>query len=228
MQRKEEIKITPEILATLQAHRRRTKVGPTKLFYKKKYPKGLTPALVVGWLEKKVKSASKAHLDYVMQQWEILPSHKNKKIKPYRKNRPAVKYEYVPITPEIRAKLRDYRDRARLFPRHILKDATDKPKGLNIDIISSFYRDSRKSARIDMLEWVLDKCKELDETAIKYEQTDEIEDRVSHARKAFNIFCDKYVQAVAKGKQRQWRKEVIAYVELMADDAESVAKKIKR
>ncbi|MGQ0526647.1 MAG: hypothetical protein ACT4OY_01230 [Alphaproteobacteria bacterium] len=66
-------KITPELLATLRDYKARTGVAVMALLNKspEDVPQGLTSTLINSWLEGKTKSARKAYLEYVLNEWRV-------------------------------------------------------------------------------------------------------------------------------------------------------------
>lgn len=65
------IQITPDIIDGLKSHRERTGVGPHKLLRgRKDRPTGLSGIQISAWIDGKIKSARKQHVNYVLKIWE--------------------------------------------------------------------------------------------------------------------------------------------------------------
>jgi len=141
------IKITPETKNVLHQYKKQTRIGAEKLLNGAQgIPDGLNAAIINNWLTGGSTTAYSEYIEYVMRTWKELAEGEQERIE---------------ITPDIMAALKDSRDRVKRFPSYVLAAATDIPQGLSPHIISSWFSGTAKTARKDHLNYVLDRCKQL-------------------------------------------------------------------
>ena len=72
---REFIAVTPRIRDSLHQHKKRTGRGPHSLLSDMPdVPEGLTPRVIMGWLEGRSKTARWEHIDYVRKLWRRVPT----------------------------------------------------------------------------------------------------------------------------------------------------------
>jgi len=136
----ERIPITEDIINTLTAHKERTGCASIALM---KYacdraPDGLKPILIDSWLAKRIKSARKDHVEYVLQLWVSLEDNKT-----------------VAIDDTVRAKLTSERDRTGIQVTSLLKGRKDVPRGLRTSVASKYISGCRKTMPQEHLTYLL-------------------------------------------------------------------------
>ena len=143
------IEITQDTRSILKTYRKKTGITPHKLLQlSKPVPKKLDASLIRSWITGKVTVAKKEHLEFVLQQWEKLS---------------AGKAEFVEITPELLAVLRDYKDRLGVWASALLKGKQDVPEGLTINVMSGWLEGRTKTLRVSHLEYVLETYRRIDQ-----------------------------------------------------------------
>lgn len=142
------IEITSEDFEKIHTYKKLTNMGATTFLKKvKNIPADLTAEKINNWLSGNSKTVREDHLSFVLEKWKELAEGNQTRIA---------------ITPEVLTRLIDYRDRGNLLPGHILKNASDKPKGLSAHIISTWLSGRVKRVRKDHLDYVLLRCKQFE------------------------------------------------------------------
>lgn len=129
---------SPELVAELRGEQARTGVSVTKLLRDQNdVPDRLTPSRFYSLLSGDIVAISAEELDCLRRLWRALPT-----------------VEFVHLTPEIVSRLKDLAERTGKGSQAILRGASDKPEGLNGDLIKRWLAGAKK-ARKDQLDYVL-------------------------------------------------------------------------
>jgi hypothetical protein len=135
----ERIRITPEIVEELKGYQDKSGFGPTALLKgRPDCPAALTANRVYGWLVGRIKSARQSELDYLRRVWPGAQSP-----------------DQVPLTPELRAKLRAMKESTGTGEIALLSGQKRKPEGLSASVIASWLNGSTKSANKAHLDYVI-------------------------------------------------------------------------
>jgi hypothetical protein len=127
------------MIETLRAYREKTGVGSIALLKNQSdCPENLTPRHIQSWLDGRLISVPQEHLKYVLEKWQALPV-----------------FEFGQITEDILDVLQGHWHRTKVGPNTLLKDATDKPEGLQPHIIAAWLDARSRSYRRDHLDYVL-------------------------------------------------------------------------
>lgn len=131
--------ITAEIRAELNALRERVGVGVERLLrMADDKPDDLRIAEVFRWLNGAADTARADHLDYILQSWRALPA-----------------VRFVAISPTLRERLRELRDRTGVEPAELLEQGSTPPDGLTPRKVEGWLRGSARRAQADHLDHVV-------------------------------------------------------------------------
>jgi len=148
----EKVEITPEILAELKHHRKRTNKAPMALLkgLRAELPKGLTSAQINNWMAG-VKTVKKEYLDYVLRLWREMPD--------YMETPEILKAKdpRVPVTPEIIQEIRFHQRRTGVKANGFMRQfRSSAPEGLTDNIIQSWTDGGTKTIKTEHLDFVLE------------------------------------------------------------------------
>ena len=132
------ITITEKRRMELRRLRRTTNSGPDKLLGNmEKVPEGLTRTMIQFWMTGRTRTARSGHLSAVLSAWRELED------------------QIVPITPEIRARLRRLRQQSRIGPDGLLRGKSREwPSGLRTWMVHDWLKEGTH-ARRDHLDYVI-------------------------------------------------------------------------
>ena len=161
------IPIIKEAIDALKRHQLRSGLLPTRLLGGvNDVPEGVTASAVISWINGTVKTVNKEHLDFVLDLWAGQPdleTYKVKKKKRRRVKRPSpVPSNRIPISDDYTRLFGRYKDKG-ILPGQIFEDATDVPEGLSASMVSSWLFGGIKTAEKEYLDYVLCRCKALEQ-----------------------------------------------------------------
>lgn len=134
------VRLTDDLRRQIEAEKRRTGIGTAKLMpLIDPLPAGLNANLVNSWLygRRKRQTASRVHLEAVLQAWKALPDD-----------------PYIPITDEIRRELIAEKERSGLGPDVLLGRTAEKGPTLSPSTVTSWLTGRATRARTSHLEHV--------------------------------------------------------------------------
>jgi len=140
----ERVKITKEMRQELLHHKKRTGMGEAALIKSMKeynvFPDGLGVGACFYWSEGTAKTASKIHLNAVLEHWKKMPNEEE---------------SFTLITPELITKIKSQISRTGVSTEHILDGRNDVPQGVTIAQIGAWlYQPQRKRINIEQFDYV--------------------------------------------------------------------------
>lgn len=161
MSRAGRITITDEIRDELKQQKERTGTGERSLLKGKRadMPAGLSANITASWMDGQVRSARKSHLDYVLESWRSLPDSDRglKRGRSFSED-----HHYVPISSEMLEAFHHEKERTGVGAHVLLKQAQDTvPEGLKPRMIVSWLNQEAKTARLELMDYVLDQYRQL-------------------------------------------------------------------
>ncbi len=161
------IPVSEEFLWKLNLEIQRTGMPSTTLINrlkKKGYDVKVHAYTVTAWLSGKTKLANRTDMNWIMQQYAALSDKQMRK--PLAK--PISKFDAVAhiATTDLK-KMQQYREVLGILPSKIFEGVKDTPEDLNTHRVSSWLNGNTKTANPAHIEWVLKRCRELLESAVK-------------------------------------------------------------
>lgn len=160
------IALTPDILKTLHAHKKRTGMGAWAILRDARdIPKGLKYGTINAWLRGKVASVRTDHLSYVLSRYETQPDlhhasitkpiHDERKRKKYKtRKRHAQNAEMITITDDIHVEIVEEMKRTKVGPVSFFLVAKETPPGLDSKLLSFWVSREITEANKNHLEFV--------------------------------------------------------------------------
>lgn len=175
---RDRVPITGDYLAQLQLHRTRSGVGPTKLLaLAGGVPDGLSVAMLRNWINGKIGTARRDHLQFVLERWAALPtadiSLSGLGIEPHKvrckqvvvtdEGRPWSGHGVdvrLPLTQEIIAELVALQEKSGLGPAPLFKWAAMQgisiPRGVSAQALGACMRSGPKTVSSQLLAFAIE------------------------------------------------------------------------
>lgn len=162
--RPERIPLTDEIVAQIEAEIERTGVKPTRYFAQHGHDGPLYDVRIHKWRNKQVKSALKTDLDVFFELWSALPDTSQ-----------------IVITPELRAEMRDHRNRTGAGPNALMRGLRPGASGrVEPTTIRAWMSGPTKTAEREHVELVLKRWQKLpDKSEVMISVSDQ---HIAHVR----------------------------------------------
>ena len=174
---RDRVPITGDYLAQLQLHRTRSGVGPTKLLTLGGVPDSLSVAMLRNWINGKIGTARRDHLEFVLERWAALPtadiSLSGLGIEPHKvrcrqvvvtdESRPWSGHGVdvrLPLTQEIIAELVALQEKSGLGPAPLFKWAAKHgipiPRGVSAQALGACMRSGPKTVSSQLLAFAIE------------------------------------------------------------------------
>ncbi len=131
------VAITEELRKFIKHHRERTGLNPSDIMRSDR-PAGLSASMVSSWINLKVRTASPEHVEYVRKAFETAPESR------------------VKITKELSRLFLFNRERTGVAVVELLRNAPNRPKGLNATTVQSWLGRVPKTACKEYVDYVLE------------------------------------------------------------------------
>lgn len=168
------VDIGDEIREELLFHKIRTGLGQKALLSNAKdIPEGFNPKWINEWLNDRVKSANRVHLNYVLERWRGMPDRgwynspvKNRKSHPLMPRVRKTISLAEKISPETRELLRERFSAKKISVAAFLRRFHPETENLTIGIISNWINGRTKRVAKEQLDFVLSRLETLPDATI--------------------------------------------------------------